>query len=145
MNMFQVWGWLHDHREDQEQLQCEGRGSIFQQKLPWSCAEGAFTSSALLPLWLSSLHIYIAAGTTGQYLALTWIICSTCVWKHWLAGRIYNMRNISVELLKLIPLVLFHSVFFGNFVPSCSKFYPKKLMNLKVKSIGLHQVNQLHD
>lgn len=40
MIMFQVWGWLHDHSENQEQLQCEGGGSILQQKLPWGCAEG---------------------------------------------------------------------------------------------------------
>lgn len=37
---FQVWGWLHDHSENKEQLQREGGCSIFQQKLPWGCAEG---------------------------------------------------------------------------------------------------------
>lgn len=42
MIMFQVWGWLHDHSEDQEQLQCEGGGSILQQELPWGRAEGKF-------------------------------------------------------------------------------------------------------
>lgn len=36
----QVRGRLHDHRENEDQLQREGRGSLFQQELPPSCAEG---------------------------------------------------------------------------------------------------------